>query len=299
MPFYYFMNETTQISAQMVNDLRSTTGAGLMDCKRALVEAKGNVEAAIDILRKKGLASAAKRADKAAKDGLVTCVISPDGKSGVLLMVSCETDFVAKTDDFKNFVKALAEHILTNDPKDIDALNAQTFKPTGTNVKDSLAALIGKLGENMAIRSYQVSRNTGNALVEQYIHLGGKVGVMLTLNYTNAATGAKPEVKTMARDICMHIAASSPVAVNRSEVPADVVAKEKEIAAEQAKGKPPQAVEKIVNGKLEKFFAQSCLLEQPFVKNPDIAIKTLVENVGKAAGDTITVRTFKRFQVGA
>lgn len=290
------MTDTTQISATMVNELRSRTGAGLMDCKKALVEAAGNVDAAIDLLRKKGLASAAKKADRNAKDGLISAYISADNKSGALVMVSCETDFVAKTDDYKNFGKALAQHIAENKPADVDALNAQTFKPTGTSVKDSLVSLITKLGENMGIRSYH--RFEGG-YIEQYIHLGGKVGVMISFEAKNAATYAAQAFKTMAKDISMHIAASSPTAINRSEVAAELVAKEKEIALEQAKGKPAAALEKIVMGKLEKFYAQSCLLEQPFVKNPDIAVKTLVEQTSKALGDEIRIVSFTRLQVGA
>jgi len=283
----------------MVNDLRARTGAGLMDCKRALVETKGDVDAAIDFLRKKGLASAAKRADRDAKDGLVAAFVSPDSLNGAIVMVSCETDFVAKTDDFKAFARGLAEHIVEKNPSGIDELNAQVLKSSGASVKDTLASLISKLGENMTLRKYSLTRSTGNALVEQYIHLGGKVGVLVTLTFGNPGTAQKPEIKTLARDIAMHIAASSPVAVNRSEVPAEQVAKEKEIAADMAKGKPAAALEKIINGKLEKFYAQICLLEQPFVKNPDITVKTLVENTAKQVGDTITVRSFTRLQVGA
>lgn len=299
--FTNIMTDTIQISATMVNDLRSRTGAGLMDCKKALIEAQGNMEIAADLLRKKGLASAAKRADRNAKDGLVTTFISPDNKQGVIAIVSCETDFVAKTDDFKNFAKSLAEHIATNKPANLEALNAQTFKPTGMSVKDSLMALFSKLGEKMEVRHFATyfGDDAAPRYVEQYIHLGGKVGVMLSLEAKNQATYANAAFKTMAKDICMHIAASNPTAVNRSEVAADLVAKEKEIATEQAKGKPAAALEKIINGKLEKFYAQICLLEQPFVKNPDQSIKALVENVSKQVGDTITVLSFTRMQVGA
>jgi elongation factor Ts len=294
-----FMTDAIQISATQVNDLRARTGAGLMDCKRALVETKGDVDAAIDFLRKKGLASAAKRADRTMKDGLVAATISPDSRAGAIVMVGCETDFVAKTDDFINFTKGLSAQILSAKPEDVGALESAKFGATSTSVKDTLAALIAKLGENMAIRGYSFSSADNGHYVDQYIHLGGKIGVLLTLTYTKPETVSNSEFKTLAKDICMQIAAAAPAGINRSEIPADVIAKEKEIAAEAAKGNPAAALEKIIAGKLEKFYAQNCLLEQPFVKDPEQTIKTLVEGVSKKLSDTITVKFFKRLQVGS
>jgi elongation factor Ts len=285
------MTEATQISAQMVNDLRASTGAGLMDCKRALVEANGNIDAAVDILRKKGLASAAKKADRAANEGLVASAISADGKSGAIVQVACETDFVAKTDGFKEMVASMASHALANSPADVATMEGQTMT-SGATVKDTIAATVGKLGENMALKKVQT---LSGDVVASYIHMGGKVGVLVALNSTSAAD----EVKTLARDICMHIAASSPVVVSRDQMPAELVAKEKEIATEQAAGKPAQAIEKIVSGKVNKFYEQNCLLEQPFVKNPDQSITATVEGVAKSTGATISVKSFARFQVGA
>ena len=287
------MTDTAQVSAQAVNDLRARTGAGLMDCKRALVEAGGNAEKAIDILRAKGQASAAKKADRTANDGLVACVLNADQTQGAIVMVSCETDFVAKTDDFKNFMKQLAEHALAHKSASVEALQAE--KMGGSTVKDTVSALIAKLGENMQVRAVT---HTQASYVEQYIHIGGKVGVLLSIDTGNAATAKSPAMKTLGKDICMHIAASSPGGINRSEIPAEVIAKEKEIATEQAKGKPAAAVEKIVSGKLEKFYAQNCLLEQPFVKNPDVSIKALVETTAKQLNDTITLKAFTRLQIG-
>lgn len=285
------MSEATQISAQQVNDLRAITSAGLMDCKRALVEAQGNVEAAIDLLRKKGLATAAKRADRTANEGVIAAFVAADNHSGALTQVSCETDFVAKTDDFKNFAKSLAQHACQNNPADAAAMETQQFSNGGT-VKDLLTATIARLGENMALKRTQTFQG---GFVEAYIHLGGKVGVLVQLN----TASNKPEIKTLAKDIAMHIAASSPSVISREQMPADAVAKEKEIAVGQAAGKPAQAVEKIVAGKLEKFYAQSCLLEQPFVKNPDQTISALVGAVSKTVGEEISVKSFVRFQVGA
>lgn len=288
------MTDTVQISAQAVNDLRARTGVGLMDCKRALVEAQGNVEKAIDLLRASGLASAAKKADRNAKDGLVMTALSADQTQGAMVMLSCETDFVAKTDDFKAFLKSLTEVALKNKVNGAEAMQNQQVN--GQNVKDAVSALIAKLGENMQVKG---AVHYAGSYVEQYIHIGGKVGVLLNLKTGNAATAQKAEFKALAKDICMHIAASSPAGVRREEIPADVVAKEKEIATEQAKGKPAAAMEKIVSGKLEKFYAQNCLLEQPFVKNPDTTIRALVDTTAKALGDTVTVEAFTRLQVGA
>lgn len=265
-----------------------------MDCKRALIKTQGDMEKAIDLLRTEGLASAAKKADRNAKDGLVTTLLNADQTQGAIVMVNCETDFVAKTDDFQNFGKAVAEHALKTRPANAEALLNE--KMGAQTVKDNLAALIAKLGENMQIRAVATYENS---FVEQYIHIGGKVGVLLSLKTANPATAKNPAMKTLAKDICMHIAASSPAGIRREEIAADVVAKEKEIATEQAKGKPAAALEKIVSGKLEKFYAQNCLLEQPFVKNPDTTIRALVDGTAKTLNDTITVEAFTRLQVGA
>ncbi len=292
------MTDSITISAQAVNDLRARTGAGLMDCKRALVETQGDAEKAIDFLRAKGLASAGKRADKIAKDGLVTPARNADQTQGALVQLSCETDFVAKTDDFKAFSKALADYVLTLSPEaaQTEAVLKQTLPATKQTVEDSVKSLISKLGENMSLRA--VARLSGG-FVEHYIHIGGKVGVMVAFATGNAATVAKTEFHTMAKDVAMHIAASSPVCVSRDQVDATLVAKEREIAAEQAKGKPVAALEKIVSGKMEKFYAQNCLLEQPFVKNPDQSVKAMVEGVAKQLGDSVSVTAFVRLQVGA
>lgn len=289
----YFMTDTVQISAQLVNELRTRTGAQMMECKRALVEAAGNMDKAIDILRTKGLANAAKKADRTANDGLVATALSPDQSQGAIVMMSCETDFVAKTDDFVKFMASLAQHALKHTPATPEAMLTQSME--GATVKDTITGVISKLGENMQLRAVATYKNS---FVEQYIHIGGKVGVLLSIQTGNPMSAKNPALKTLAKDICMHIAASSPAGIHRDEVPADLVAKEKEIAAEQAKGKPAAAVDKIIQGKLEKFYAQNCLLEQPFVKNPDISVKALVEQTAKQMGDTVTISAFTRLQIG-
>jgi len=286
------MSEVAQITAAMVNELRARTGAGLMDCKRALVETQGNAEAAIDFLRAKGLASAAKKADRESNDGLVVTAISEDKKQGAIVQISCETDFVAKTDDFKAFCQGIADHALANKPANMEELLSQTMA-NGNTVEHTLKEQIAKLGENMTGRA---AATLEADYINQYIHIGGKVGVLLAMNTQKANEEA---VATLAKDVCMHIAATSPAALNREEVDADLVAKEKEIAKQQAEGKPEAAQEKIITGKLEKFYAQSVLLEQPFVKNPDVTVKALVEQVSKEIGDEISIKAFYRFQVGA
>lgn len=286
------MSEVAQITAQMVNELRARTGAGLMDCKRALVETKGNTEAAIDFLRAKGMASAAKKADRESNDGLVVTSIADDKKSGAMVQITCETDFVAKTDDFKAFCTSISDQALTSKTTDMETLMGQTMA-SGNTVEHTLKEQIAKLGENMTGRAATYLEAD---YVEQYIHIGGKVGVLLALNTTKASEAA---ITTLAKDICMHIAAINPAALTRDEIDPALVAKEKEIAATQAEGKPEAAQEKIITGKLEKFYAQSALLEQPFVKNPDVTIKGLVEQTAKELGDTVSIKGFARFQVGA
>ena len=271
------------ISKDDVLNLREKTGAGLIDCKRALVESNGDLDEAISILRKKGVASAAKKAGRDAGEGIVAQCLSEDRSKGILVEVNCETDFVAKNDDFVNFASDVARQLLANPDADLEAQRTEQ---------------VAKIGENIRIsRSSTLSPNS-TGLVESYVHTGGKVAVLLTLGSSSSDAANNENVKSLAKDLCMHIAATSPVCVSREEVPADLVAKEKEIALAQAEGKPPQAIEKIVQGKLDKYFSNSCFLEQPFVKDPDHSIKGLLEKTGKEIGAELSVEKFVRFQVG-
>jgi elongation factor Ts len=259
-----------------------------MDCKKALTETDGNLEKAVDLLRTKGLAAASKKAGRAATEGLVTALVATDGKSGVLLEVNSETDFVAKNDKFQAFVADIAAHILATDPADVSALLGQShYKTAGKTVQDVLTDAISVIGENMQIRRFVRYETTG--LVGSYIHAGGKIGVLVDI----AGSG---DLAPVARDIAMHCAAASPMVVTRDQVSADVLEREKEIYRAKARetGKPENIIEKIIEGQVNKFYGEICLLEQVFVKDTD---KT-IQQVLKGAGADVSVNRFERFALG-
>ncbi|MEK9783641.1 MAG: translation elongation factor Ts [Opitutales bacterium] len=270
------------ITKDAVMTLRERTGAGLIDCKRALTDSNGDMEEAVSILRKKGVASAAKKAGRSASEGIIAQSISADNSKGILVEVNCETDFVAKNDDFVDFSNSVAAELLGNPSADLE---------------EKRTAQIAKIGENIQISRSESLAPEGSGIVQSYIHTGGKVAVLISIGAEGDVSGQENAL-VMAKDLCMHIAAASPICVSRDEVPSELVEKETEIAKAQAEGKPPQAIEKIVTGKLEKYFAGSCLLEQPFVKNPDQSVKELVEATSKEIGTNLKVEKFIRFQVG-
>jgi elongation factor Ts len=274
-----------EFSAADVAKLREMTGAGLMDCKKALVEANGGLDAAVDILRKKGVASAGKKSGRDAKEGVIVHYVQPDGKLGLLVEVNCETDFVARNESFGAFCKDIAKRLAENPSVDLEA--------------DRVAA-VAKIGENIKIPRHHRMEVSGNGLVAAYIHTGGKVGVLVEVGAGKQETVASEDFKQLVRDVTLQIAASSPVSVSRDSVPPELLAKEREIAAQsdRLKGKPAQAMEKILQGVIEKYFQTVCLLDQGFVKNPEVTVKQHVETVGKKLGDEILVRHFVRFQVG-
>jgi len=272
-----------EITAGMVAKLRETTGAGLMDCKKALVESNGDIEAAVDWLRKKGVATAGKKGSRDAKEGVIAQYIKPGAKSGLLVEVNCETDFVAKNESFKAFTDSIAKTLVENPGADLEAMRIDA---------------VSRMGENIKISRHQRLDVSGNGAVAAYIHTGGKVGVLVEVGAGNEATVNNEEFKQLVRDITLQIAAANPTCVRREDVPADIIAKEKEIATEQVKNKPPQAIAKIVEGKLDKFYQTICLVEQGFVKNGEITVKEHVAQIGKKLNDEITVRRFLRFQVG-
>jgi len=284
-----------EITAEMVKTLRDKTDAGMMDCKKALKETAGDLEAAIAYLRQKGLAVASKRADRATSEGTVWAHIAPDHKSGVLLEVNCESDFVAKTDSFQELGSRLAEQLAAAALESVEDLLTQPAKhqPVIT-VSDYVNEVIAKTGEKCQVRRF--SRYHGD-LVAAYIHHGGKIGVMLELS----GGGTAPEALTAAKDLAMQVAAAQPLSVSREEVPAATVAKEKAIYEAQAResGKPANIIEKMVVGRLDKFFKEFCLLEQPFVKNPDQTVTQFLQEVGNKLGKELKVRGFTRYQVGA
>jgi elongation factor Ts len=283
-----------EITAELVKTLRDKTDAGMMDCKKALQETGGDLEAAVAYLRQKGLAVAAKRAGRAATEGTVWAHISPDHKSGLLLEVNCETDFVAKTDSFVELGARLSEQLAAAAINTVEELLAQPCPHLpGLTVTDYLNDVIAKTGEKCEIRRFV--RYQGD-LVAAYIHFGGKIGVMVELS---GADGA-PEAVAAAKDVAMQIAAASPLAVSREDINPEAVAKEKAIFAAQAResGKPDNIIEKMVTGRLEKFYKEVCLLQQAFVKNPEQTVAQYLKEVGGRLGREIKVKGFTRYQVG-
>jgi len=283
----------------MVKELRDKTNAGMMDCKKALTETSGDMEKAIDLLRQKGLAVAQKRAGRATSEGLVETCIQADGKLGVMVEVNCETDFVAKSDAFIEFAKNVATQVAESTAASPAELMEQKFiKNPALTIQDMLNELVAKLGENSGVKRF-AKFNEG--VVETYIHAGGKLGVMVELTGQSDAVAKNPVFLEFAKNICMHIAAANPVSISREEVPADLAERERNIFIQQAidSGKPANIAEKMVGGKMDRFFAESCLLEQKFVKNPDISIQDLLKELAAKVGETIGVKRFVRFQVGA
>ena len=275
-----------EITASAVAKLREMTNAGMMDCKKALTEANGDVNAAVDILRKKGAATATTKTGKEAKEGVIASYIAPDGRLGVLVEVNSQTDFVARNDMFKAFTESVAKKLAT-DPN--------------ANFETERVALVAAIRENIVIARHARMEVTGNGLIAAYIHTGAKVGVLVEVNAGKEATVGTDDFKQLVRDITLQIAAGHPYAVSREEVPPVVVAKEREIASQsdRLKGKPPQAIEKIIQGMLEKFYQTYCLVDQGFVKkNSEISVREHIESVAKQLGDTISVKRFVRFQVG-
>jgi len=269
------------ITAALVKELRERTGAGMMECKKALVEMNGDIEAAAEHMRKTGMAKADKKAGRAAAEGLVVIRTSDDGKTAAIVEVNCETDFVAKDDNFRNFVDAIADKILAEKPADLDALLAMPLAD-GMSVEESRKALIARIGENMNVRRFELINAKGQ--VSSYMH-GTRIGVIVDLEGGSDDLG---------KDIAMHIAASKPICVDESGVSQDVIAKEKEIYAAQAQdsGKPADIIEKMVMGRVQKFLKEVTLLGQPFVKDPDQTVEKLLK------GAKATVASFVRYEVG-
>jgi elongation factor Ts len=283
-----------EITAELVKTLRDKTDAGMMDCKKALKETGGDLEAAVAYLRQKGLAVAAKRAGRAATEGTIWAHIAPDHKSGVLLEVNCETDFVAKTDSFVELGNRLAEQLAGSALASVEALLAEPCPhQPGLTVNDYLNEVIAKTGEKCEIRRFV---RYGGEMVAAYIHHGGKIGVLVELS----GAGPAPEAEAAAKDVAMQIAAANPLAVSREDVSAEAVAKEKAIFEAHAResGKPENIIEKMVTGRLEKFYKEVCLLQQPFVKNPEQTVAQYLKEVGQRLGLEVKVKRFARYQVG-
>ena len=271
------------ISASMVKELREKTGAGMMDCKKVLTETDGDMEKASELLRERGISKAAKKSGRIAAEGLVSSYVSDDRKIGAIVEVNAETDFVAKNEEFKGFVNDIAKIVATTNPKDLEELSAEKYLETGKTVKEVLTDKIATIGENMSIRRFERFESEG--LVESYIHGEGKIAVLV--DFSKGEQG-------VAKDVCMQIAAAKPEYICESEVPEEVVNKEMEILKAQAmnEGKPAEIAEKMVKGRIGKFYAEICLVDQPFVKDQNIKVSELLKSKNSE------IVRFARFEKG-
>ena len=281
------------ITVALINELRQLTNAGMMDCKKALIDTDGDTEAAVKILREKGLAIQVKRADKESKEGIINAVVSDDGKVFAMTEVNTETDFVAKTDNFKAFAALVTRTALETGKTCPEEL--------GTALKDPLMTIVSQTGENVKIRRAAHYVRADNALIESYIHMGGKVGVLVELTAGKPETLATEAFKELVHDLALQIAAAAPRYLVSAEVPAKAIENEKEIArnSDRFKGKPANIVENALKGIVNKFYSEVCLVNQPFVKEPKQSITDVLKACEKATGDTITITRFVRFQLGA
>lgn len=283
------------ITAQSVKELREKTGAGMMDCKKALTEAQGDMEKAIEILREKGLAAAAKKAGRIAAEGIVKTHISEDGKSAGIVELNCETDFVAANEEFVTFAARLAEMASTTEATSVEAFVDEKFEGE-TTVSEALTALIAKLGENMTVRRFE-RFNVEKGIVQSYIHGGGRIGVVVELGCDSDNAEVLSEV---AKDVCMQVAAANPSFLSREDVDNESLEKEKEIYRVQAlnEGKPENIVEKMVMGRIQKYYKEVCLLDQAWVKDGDKSISKYLQEKSKEVGSPITINKFVRYERG-
>ena len=279
------------ITAQAVKELRERTGAGMMDCKKALTETNGDMEKAVEVLREKGLAAAAKKAGRVAAEGIVKTFISEDMKKGAMVEVNCETDFVADNAEFIEFAGKVAEMAANNDVSTVEELVALKYNDDKT-VQEVLTELIAKIGENMTVRRFEKVA-VENGVVQSYIHGGGRIGVLVQL----ACDSNSSELTQVAKDVCMQIAAANPLFLSENEVDSKALETEKEIYRAQAlnEGKPEKIVEKMVEGRIKKYYKEVCLLNQPWVKDADKSISKYLEEKSKEVGSPITVQKYFRF----
>ena len=283
-----------EISASAVKELREKTGAGMMDCKKALTEANGDFEKAIEILRKKGAAVAAKRAERSANEGIVKTNISKDGKKAIILEVNCETDFVAKSDDFLAFADLALNAVVSSNPKNIEELLSLSYE--GKNINNELQSLIGKIGEKIEISRFRTMEVANGKFVD-YIHHGSKLGVVVKAENTDGVDDEK--LTALLKDIAMQAAAMRPLYLTKSDVPQDAIDKEKDIYRELARkeGKPENILDKIAEGRLGKYYQEVCLLEQAFVKDNSKSINNIIEEFNKVNNSAIKLTEFIRYQL--
>ena len=286
-----------EITAALVKQLREMTDSPMMECKKALVEADGDMDKAVDVLRTRGIAKSLKKAGRATNEGAVMAFVSEDGKTAAIAEIKCETDFVSGTDKFKNMVAKVAEAAALSDAADVEALKAATVD--GETVEAIIANSIATMGENMTLTRF-ARRVVENGAVASYIHMGGKIGVLVEFELGNAATAQNDEFKALAHDVAMQVAATKPLCAVREDMNPEVVEHELTIYREQAaaSGKPEAIQEKMAQGRVEKFYKENTLVDQEFVKNPDVTISQYVASVAKAVGDTIAVKGFDIFVLG-
>ena len=284
------------ITAAMVKELREATGAGMMECKKALTEADGDFDAAVDVLRTRGLAAAAKKAGRATNEGRVSALV--EGKKGAVVQVNCETDFVALTDKFGGYVDTFTKAVIENDPADPAALLESEYE--GEKVQDALTEAIHVIGENMQVSNFKRLEVEGTGALVPYIHMGGKIGVLVSFSFNNEATASDEKFLAMGKDVAMQIAATNPVALDEESVPEEVREHEMSIYKAQAaeSGKPENIQEKIATGRMKKFYKESCLVDQDFVKDPDQTVSSYIASVAKELGDEIKVVDFARIALG-
>jgi len=306
-----------EITAQLVKQLRERTGAGMMECKKALVTANGDLAEAEVVLRKAGIAGATKKESRATKQGLIAAHISENGKLGVLVEVNCESDFVARTSDFQTLTSDIAAHIAETKPQVVrleevteaeranfkahQALYEQKFGKDGeTTVGEMVKTKIAKLGENISISRFAIYEVNSNGAIGNYIHTGSQIGVLLEVNTQSQDVTNKEEFHTVVRDVAMQIAAASPQCVGKEQVSQELLDKERDIQKERARteGKPEKMLDKIVEGRLSKFYEEICLLEQPFIRENTVTVAELLKTVSKKLNDNITIARFVRFKVG-
>ncbi len=285
------------ISAATVMKLRKMTGQGMMDCKRALQEANGDIEQATDILRKKGLATLAKRAERETSEGLVVCKSSADGQTSAIATLCCETDFVAKNDDFVATAQTLADYALACSAEK-GTENILETAVNGRKFSDILTETVSKTGEKTQVGGYAKYKLDGPGLISIYIHFNEKVGTMVQIETSDETTAAADVLKQTASDIAMHITATKPMALDKDDIAPETIEREKAIFAEQVKNKPANIIDKIIEGKIRRFFAENCLLDQPFVKDDSKSVAQVLADAAKQAGGEAKIKRFVRFEVG-
>lgn len=286
-----------EITAALVKELREMTGAGMMECKKALTEAEGDIDKAVDVLRTHGLAAAAKKAGRATNEGMVMALVSEDGQAGALVELNCETDFVGMNEKFHAYAEKIATAVIANKPADMDALKASEIE--GEKVEDVVTDAIHTLGENIQLARFAYAGQPEGA-VASYIHGGGKIGVLVEFKLGDTSFATNEDFKKYGRDIAMQVAAASPVAATRESVEPAIIEHEMSIYKAQAaeSGKPENIQEKIATGRMEKFYKESCLTEQAFVKDPDQSVNQYTAAVAKQLGTTIEIVDFTRFMLG-